>query len=137
MFQVKTLRAMTACTVIDENIPIFLSSIPSTMFEELKTLCSLLCLRKYEKLMDEKIDRLKVEKQIARENSDDYHVYSSILFAIHEYVAGYDAENLGNYWEHCASIITSHIEKLEEEKQEISQEEALYLCKLGNTYNRI
>ena len=42
-----------------------------------------------------------------------------------------------DYWEHCASIITSHIEKLEEEKQEISQEEALYLCKLGNTYNRI
>ena len=137
MFQVKTLRALTACTVIDENIPISLSSIPSTMFEELKTLGSLHCLRKYEKLMDEKIDRLKVERQKAIEKSDDYHMDSNVLFAINDYVAGFDAENLGDYWEHCASIITSHIEKLEEEKQEISQEEALYLCKLGNTYNRI
>ena len=30
-----------------------------------------------------------------------------------------------DYWEHCASIIASHLE--EEEKQEISQEEAFYL----------
>ena len=88
-------------------------------------------------MLDEKIDRLKVERQKAIEKSDDYHMDSNVLFAINDYVAGFDAENLGDYWEHCASIITSHIEKLEEEKQEISQEEALYLCKLGNTYNRI
>ena len=37
-----------------------------------------------------------------------------------------------DYWEHCASIIASHLE--EEEKQEISQEEAFYLCKLGDAY---
>ena len=134
MFQVKTLRALTACTVIDENIPIFLSSIPSTMFEELKTLGSLHCLRKYEKLMDEKIDRLKVEKQIAIEKSDDCHVYSSILFAVNDYVAGFDAENLGDYWEHCASIIASHLVELEKERQEIDHEEAFYLCKLGDAY---
>ena len=134
MFQVKTLRALAACMVIDENIPIFLSSIPSTMFEELKTLGSLHCLRKYEKLMDEKIDRLKVEKQIAIEKSDDCHVYSSILFAVNDYVAGFDAENLGDYWEHCASIIASHLVELEKERQEIDQEEAFYLCKLGDAY---
>ena len=118
---------MAACTVIDENIPISSSSIPSTMFEELKTLCSLLCLRKYEKLIDEKIDRLKVEKQIAIQKSDGCHVYSSILFAINDYVAGFDAKNLGDYWEHCAAIIASHLVELEKEKQEINQEEAFYL----------
>ena len=137
MFQVKTLQALAACTVVNESIPIFPSSIPSTMFEELQTLYSLFCLRKHEKVLDEKIDRLKVERQKAIEKSDDYHMDSNVLFAINDYVAGFDAENLGDYWEHCASIITIHIEKLEEEKQEISQEEASYLCKLGNTYNRI
>ena len=137
MFQVKTLQALAACTVVNESIPIFPSSIPSTMFEELKTLYSLFCLRKHEKVLDEKIDRLKVERQKAIEKSDDCHMDSNVLFTINDYVAGFDAENLGDYWEHCASIITIHIEKLEEEKQEISQEEALYLCKLGNTYNRI
>ena len=134
MFQVKTLQALAACTVVNESIPIFPSSIPSTMFEELQTLYSLFCLRKHEKVLDEKIDRLKVERQKAIEKSDDYHMDSNVLFAINDYVAGFDAENLGDYWEHCASIIASHLVELEKERQEIDQEEAFYLCKLGDAY---
>ena len=134
MFQVKTLQALAACTVVDESIPIFPSSVPSTMFEELQTLYSLFCLRKHEKVLDEKIDRMKVERQKAIEKSDDYHMDSNVLFAINDYVAGFDAENLGDYWEHCASIIASHLVELEKERQEIDQEEAFYLCKLGDAY---
>ena len=42
-----------------------------------------------------------------------------------------------DYWDHCASIIASHLVELEKEKQEINQEEAFYLCKLGDAYNGV
>ena len=98
MFQVKTLQALAACTVVNESIPIFPSSIPSTMFEELQTLYSLFCLRKHEKVLDEKIDRLKVERQKAIEKSDDCHMDSSVLRAGFSHVGALGTSHDSRQW---------------------------------------
>ena len=82
MFQVKTLQALAACTVVNESIPIFPSSVPSTMFEELQTLYSLFCLRKHEKVLDEKIDRLKVERQKAIEKKVMIVIWILVFFLL-------------------------------------------------------